>query len=84
MNLAGIRRWVATADHGVARATRRTARRVLRARARLRSGTVTAEMDRIVAEACGAGSGAALSPELLRRRRSHARRRGAETTGGER
>jgi hypothetical protein len=84
MSPRDLRRWVATADHGIARAARRTARRVLRARARFRSGSVAAEMDRIVSEACAADTGAALRPELLRRRRSQARRRRSRTTGARR
>jgi hypothetical protein len=75
VNLHDLRHWVATADHGVARSARRTARAVLRARARHRSGSVSAEMDRIVAEARSATTGSALSAELLGRRRNRSRRR---------
>jgi hypothetical protein len=63
------RRWLATADAAPARAARRLVRGVLRARARARSGTVAAEMDRVVAEAVSAEEGIGLPPELARRRR---------------
>jgi hypothetical protein len=46
-----IRKWVGSADTTGARAARRFARLALRTRARIRSGSVAAEMDRIVAAA---------------------------------
>jgi hypothetical protein len=77
VSLRDLRRWVATADHGAARSARRMARAILRARARRRSGSVTAEMDRIGADARSATTGSALSPELLGRRRTRGHRRRA-------
>lgn len=69
-----MRNWVATSDDAAARALRRTVRLAMRTAARLRSGSVTAEMDRIVAEANSATTGSALPAELLARsRRGHRR-----------
>jgi hypothetical protein len=75
VNLTDVRRWATTGDSRAAAGIRRAGRAVLRALARLRSGSVSAEMDRVVAEALTADTGSGLPPELLGRRRSFAVRR---------
>lgn len=57
--LEAIRKWVGSADTSLARFIRSTARLALRTRARMRSGSVRAEMERIVAEANSAQVGSA-------------------------
>lgn len=74
MNRASLRRWLATADAGPAHLARRGLRAVMRWRARFRSGSVSAYMDRVVAEANSATLDSALRPELQKRsRRRHGR-----------
>lgn len=72
MRWAEIRRWLASGDAVVARTARRTLRGAKRLSARLRSGSLSAEMDRIVAEALDTSRGSGLAiptAELLNRRR---------------
>ena len=71
-----LRHWLATADAAPARLARSSLRGVMRFRARSRSGSVYAEMDRIVAQANDntVGSGLAASAERRRRSRSANRR----------
>ena len=63
-----IRQWLATSDAATARWARSGARRAMRVRARRRSGSVAAHMDRVVAEANEGTRGSGLDPALERRR----------------
>lgn len=71
---------MATSPAPPARATRAAVRGFARLRARVRSGSVAAEMDRIVAEALEPSRGSALDPALRHRR---GRRRMVRTAPGE-
>jgi hypothetical protein len=80
---AALRRWLATADAVPARLARSSLRAMRRASARARSGSVAAEMDRIVAEAGDDTVGYGLAASVRRRAlasRLRDRRRGP---GGE-
>lgn len=90
-----MRRWLASGDAITARTARRTLRGAKRLAGRLRSGSLSAEMDRIVADALDTtrGSGSTIpTPEVSRRRRAergalgHApsRRHSTASTGEER
>lgn len=91
-----MRRWLASGDAITACTARRTLRGAKRLAGRLRSGSLSAEMDRIVADALDTtrGSGSAIpTPEVSRRRRAergthgHApsrRRTSTASTGEER
>ena len=72
---------MATADAGAARLARAWLRAGMRLRARLGSGSVSAYMDRVVAEANSATVGSALSPELRTRRHRRDRRDSLPTSG---
>ena len=70
-----IRRWVATADARPARWVRSLHRAALRLRAKLRSGSVSAEMDRVVATARDDTVGSGLQASVAPRARAARRRR---------
>ncbi|MCB1271263.1 MAG: hypothetical protein M9942_00415 [Microthrixaceae bacterium] len=72
---ARVRAWLATGDAAAPRAVRAALRSANRTVARLRSGSVAAEMDRIVAETTAGttGSGLSVSPSEVSAR---TRRRG--------
>lgn len=74
MTRGAVRRWVADSGSTPARFARRGARAALRLRARLRSGSVSAEMDRIVAEANSGEYRSGLGLDLLERSRDLRRR----------
>lgn len=77
MRRTEIRHWLASGDALTARLARRSLREVKRTVGRLRSGSLTAEMDRIVAGAMDSdrGTGLSIGPdELSRRRRAAAAR----------
>ncbi len=69
MNRAELRHWLASGDAATARAARRLVRTAKRLGARMRSGSVRAEMDRIVMEANDPTRGSSLPPDLVRRSR---------------
>ncbi|MFV0317575.1 MAG: hypothetical protein ACK5O2_11535 [Microthrixaceae bacterium] len=62
MNRRELRHWLASADNPVARGARRLFRAANQTRARVRSGSVAAEMDRIVARANDPTIGSGLPP----------------------
>lgn len=68
MNAADLRRWITTSNAPAARWLRQIARGGLRIRARARSGSVSAEMDRIVTEATSARVGSGHPDSLPRDR----------------
>lgn len=70
-----VRQWLATAEAAPARWSRSALRTAKRTRARARSGSVSAHMDRIVEEANSATRGSGLDPDLQRRRRANGTRR---------
>ncbi|MCP4435452.1 MAG: hypothetical protein GY812_08155 [Actinomycetia bacterium] len=72
---ADLKHWLATADASPARWVRSTHRSLLRARARMRTGSVAAEMDRIVDKARDTTAGSGLG-ESVATRVNRARRRG--------
>ena len=73
----GLRHWLATADALPARMARSALRGFNRWRARTRSGSVYAEMDRIVAEANDDTVGSGLAASLEARSRTERLRRRA-------
>ena len=74
---AELRHWLATADALPARIARSALRGANRWRARRRSGSVYAEMDRIVAEATDDTVGSGLAASLDTRSRANRLRRRA-------
>ena len=76
---AELRHWLATADALPARIARSALRGANRWRARRRSGSVYAEMDRIVAEATDDTVGSGLAASLDTRSRANRLRRRAMT-----
>ena len=77
--IAAARHWLAIAEAPPARLARRAVRGAHRLRARVRSGSVAAEMDRIVADALDPATGSALDARVageLTARRRRAQRHG--------
>lgn len=70
----GLRHWLTSSDAAAARVARRSLRGAKRTAARLRSGSVSAEMDRIVATANDSSIGSGLEARLAHRTAGRAAR----------